>query len=303
MKDRLSLLAENAFQGLLIVFVLLTLFLNVRLAFWVAMGIPLSIGGTLVLMGDRFLGYSLNDITTFGMIIVLGILVDDAIVVGESVFETRRSVKDPIEGTIKGVHKVSTATIFGCFTSIAAFYPLLMIDNDLGKIFAGFSVVVITALLVSLFESKMILPAHLAAVSLEPRPGKPNPVARVWARVQGGFQGFLSAINRRIYRPLLKRALGHRYAVMVLFLTVAACGLSMINSGWIRTVFFPDVPGQIISVTMKMKSGSPVNLTTGNLHAIEAAAERINREAMEDPAIDAPPIVKIMSAMTGPGDV
>ena len=122
MKARLQLLAANGAQGLLIVFALLALFLNFRLAFWVAMGIPISIAGALVLMGDRFLGYSLNDITTFGLIIVLGILVDDAIVVGESVYEERGKTDDPLQGTINGVQKVSTATIFGCFTTIAAFF-------------------------------------------------------------------------------------------------------------------------------------------------------------------------------------
>jgi len=128
-QDRLSLLQTNAIQGLIIVFVLLALFLNARLAFWVAMGIPISIAGTLVLMGERFLDYSLNDITTFGMIIVLGILVDDAVVVGESVFEEREHEKDPVKGTVKGVSKVSKATIFGCLTTVAAFYPLQMIER------------------------------------------------------------------------------------------------------------------------------------------------------------------------------
>ena len=299
MKERLTLLATNAWQGLLIVFALLALFLNFKLAFWVAMGIPISVSATLALMGDRFLAYSLNDITTFGMIVVLGILVDDAIVVGESVFEVRSEEKDPVEGTIKGVHRVSTATIFGCFTTIAAFYPLLLIDNDIGKIFAGFSVVVIVSLLVSLLESKLILPAHLAAVQISTSP----PVSltgRSWAWVQSICSGLLSFLNMRIYQTLLKRVLVHRYSSLMFFFTIAVCGISMISNGWIRTVFFPEVPGQIIEVKLQMKNGTPVNLTMENITALEKAAEDINDLAMEEFQTDEPPIARIMTAMNGP---
>ncbi len=299
MKDRLSLLATNAWQGLLIVFVLLALFLNFKLAFWVAMGIPISLAGALVVMGDRFLGYSLNDITTFGMIIVLGILVDDAIVVGESVFDVRRKTKDPIEGTIEGVHRVSTATVFGCFTTVAAFYPLLLIDNVIGKIFASFSVVVIVAVLISMLESKLILPAHLAAVRTDSS-GSEGQVLRLWRRIQSFSSNLLSSINRNLYQPVLDRVLRHRYAALVVLVSIAACGVSMIFNGWIRTVFFPEVPGQIIVVKLQMKSGSPLNLTVANIAAIEQAAEALNAETMAEFETHEPPIARIMTALTGP---
>lgn len=299
MKDRLALLTTNAWQGLLMVFILLALFLQFRLAFWVAMGIPISIAGTLMLMGDHFLGYSLNDITTFGMIVVLGILVDDAIVVGESVFDSRHTLADPIEATIRGVRKVSLATIFGCFTTIAAFFPLLLIDNDIGKIFASFSAVVIVSLLVSLVESKFILPAHLAAIrtsefgkNANPR----NPLARVQAWVSSGLQG----INQRIYQPLLKRVLRHRYAALAAFLTLALCTFAAVDKGWIRTVFFPEVPGQIIIVNLRMSSGSPHHLVVKNIKKIEEAALEINAQAMQEFDSGTPPIARIMSALTEP---
>ncbi|MDJ0842326.1 MAG: efflux RND transporter permease subunit [Acidobacteriota bacterium] len=299
MKSRLALLANNAWQGLLIVFGLLALFLNVRLAFWVAMGIPISLSGALVVMGDVGLGHSLNDITTFGLIVVLGILVDDAIVVGESVFETRRRETDPIAGTIAGVRRVSTATIFGCFTTIAAFFPLLLIDNDLGKIFASFAVVVIVALLMSLLESKLILPAHLAAVEIDTRPARFWP-ARIWSRLQAGASGVLDGINRKIYRPLLERALDHRYAALCIIFTIGVCGGGFLLNGWIRTVFFPEVPGQIITVNLQMKNASPLHLTTANIEVLERAAETVNREAMAELGSDIPPIARVMAAQTGP---
>jgi multidrug efflux pump subunit AcrB len=250
-------------------------------------------------MGDRFLGYSLNDITTFGMIVVLGILVDDAIVVGESVFETRGKVKDPIEGTILGVHRVSTATVFGCFTTIAAFYPLLLIQNEIGKIFAGFSVVVIVSLLMSLVESKLILPAHLAAIKIDSQPSK-GWLAILWHKMQLALTLGLTYVNKNLYQPLLGKALRHRYTTLLVFLTVAVCGLSMIFNGWIRTVFFPEVPGQIITVKLQMSSGSPLNLTMDNIKVIESAAESLNTEAMTELHTDHPPIARIMTALTGP---
>lgn len=299
MKDRLSLLAANAWQGLLIVFVLLALFLNLKVAFWVAMGIPISIAGTLVLMGDFFLGYSLNEITTIGMIIVLGILVDDAVVVGESVFEARGKIKGSIEGTVQGVQRVSTATVFGCFTTVAAFYPLLLIKNDIAKLFAGFATVVIVALIISLLESKLILPAHLAAVRMNSSLSSKG-IPCFWEKVQSFLFRTLMAVNNGLYRPLLEKTLRHRYTALMVFLTIAVGGVAMIFNGWVRTVFFPEVPEQIIVVKLQMRNGSPLHLTEANIAVIEAAAEQINVEAMAKFQTDKPPIARIMTAMTGP---
>ncbi|WP_457575353.1 efflux RND transporter permease subunit, partial [Desulfomarina sp.] len=301
MKTRLSLLARNFLQGLLIVFALLAVFLNIRLAFWVAMGIPISLAGTLMLMGDRFFGYSLNEITTFGMIIVLGILVDDAVVVGESVFTSRRKIKDPVAGTIHGVKQVSTATVFGSLTTVAAFFPLLLINNDMGKVFAGFSVVVVIALLLSLLESKLILPAHLAAIRINTTlPTSGRIIPRVWRQIQSLADTFLSFTNHTVYQPLLYHALRHRYAAIVLLLTIALCSGTIISNAWVRTVFFPEVPGQTISVNLEMVSGSPLNLTRANIDAIEQAADELNREIEAELHTRTAPIAKIMTAMTGP---
>lgn len=303
MQDRLKLLAANACQGLLIVFVLLALFLNVKLAVWVAMGIPISLAGALSLMGERFLNYSLNDITTFGMIIVLGILVDDAIVVGESVFEARQHNSDPVTGTIEGVNRVSTVTVFGCFTTVAAFYPLLLIENEIGKLFAGFAVVVILSILASMLESKLVLPAHLAAISINASgpdtPKAPGRISRGWATVQKVASILMSFSNNRIYGPVLKTTLTHRYATLVFLVTIAGCGISLISNGWIRTVFFPDVPGQIITVVLETRAGSPSDLTAAHIAFIEKQAEELNKKAMDELNTDKPPIARIMTAVTG----
>ena len=163
--DRLELLSNSAIQGLFLVVILLALFLNLKLAFWVAMGIPISMAGALAVSTTGWVDYSLNDVTTFGLIIVLGILVDDAVVVGESVHGQRKRNEDPIRGTEVGVERVSMATVFGVLTTTAAFFPMLLIDSPLGKALSGFAGVVIFCLLFSLLESKLILPAHLAHIS------------------------------------------------------------------------------------------------------------------------------------------
>jgi len=296
MKNRLTLLQTNAWQGLLIVFVILALFLNFKLAFWVAMGIPFSIAGAVAIMGETFLDYSLNDITTFGMIIVLGILVDDAVVVGESIYEERQRETDPVKGTIKGVHKVALATVFGCFTTIAAFYPLMLIKNDFGKILASFAAVVCVALIFSLIESKLILPAHLASASITPPPST-NPIMNVYNRIRGLASGSLDVFNTRIYTPVLKVCLAHRYSVLVLFIFLALAGGWLIRMGHVRTVFFPSIPGDIITVSGKMEKGMPGAMAFKNADIIEGAANSLNKDLMDEHGTDQPPIRKIMTSV------
>ena len=175
--------------------------------------------------------------TTFGLIIALGILVDDAVVVGESVFEERRKGKEPIKDTERGVHRVAVATVFGVLTTIAAFAPMLLIDNPLGKVLAGFSGIVILTLIFSLIESKLILPAHLAQVAM--RQERSYLLTRLWGRVQDAAQGGLYWVRDHIYQPMLLAAVRQRYAVLILFIAAATLGLGLMYKGKVRTVFFP----------------------------------------------------------------
>ncbi|OZG69748.1 multidrug transporter [Hahella sp. CCB-MM4] len=291
--ERLQLLKSNAVQGLLLVFLLLALFLNLKLAFWVAMGVPISVAGAMAIMGSDWVGYSLNDITTFGLIIALGILVDDAVVVGESVFEERRKIADPIKGTEVGVGKVATATIFGVMTTVAAFFPMMLIDNALGKVLAGFSGVVIMALMLSLFESKFILPAHLAGIRIS-HEGKSG---SLWSRVQSGAQRLLNGFNHRIYGPVLEFAIKRRYSVLVLFISMATLGLGFMESGQVRMVFFPEIPGQTITVRMEMDPRAPHRLTVANADRIEAAGVALNNELASRYALESNPIKHFLVAV------
>ena len=297
--DRLALLQTNGFQGLLLVTLMLSIFLNVRLAFWVAMGIPISIMGAIAVSGSRWIDYSLNDVTTFGLIIALGILVDDAVVVGESVFEERRKGGDPTKATERVVKRVAVATVFGVLTTIAAFYPMLLIDSPLGKVLAGFSGIVIFALIFSLIESKFILPAHLAHIRL--RENRRNLLARVWSGVQSGAQDGLVWVRDRIYQPMLAASVRHRYAVLILFVATASLGLGLIGKGKVQTVFFPDVPGQIITVSLEMDARAPFSLTRDNLDRIEAAGRALNEEWRAYAGIDAAPIQSFFTTMDSSG--
>ncbi len=296
--ERLGMLRSNAFQGLLFVFLLLALFLNLKLAFWVAMGIPISIAGAMAVMGSSWVDYSLNDITTFGLIIALGILVDDAVVVGESVFEERKNYSDPLEGTQKGVRRVATATIYGVLTTVAAFFPMMLIESALGKIMASFAGVVILALLFSLFESKFILPAHLAYISLE-RPKNKNWISKSWSWLQGRFQGGLEGFNQRIYRPVLVWCLHQRYAVLIVFISFATLGIGLIGTGQIKSVFFPDIPGQLITVNMEMDARAPYALTLGNADRIENVAKELNEELRLAHSLAQLPIADILVVVSG----
>ena len=308
--ERLSLLKDNAVQGLLLVFILLSFFLNIKLAFWVAMGIPISVAGALAVMGSDWVGYSLNDITTFGLIIALGILVDDAVVVGESVFEERRKTKDPIKGTENGVKKVATATIYGVLTTIAAFFPMLLIDNAMGKILASFAGVVILTLIFSLFESKFLLPSHLAAINLDDEPidsSKKTSIfswlSKVVRTIQRYAQNSLEAFKTRIYQPVLEFSIKQRYAVLIVFLAVAVFGIGLISNGSIRTVFFPDIPGQIITVHMEMDPRAPASLTANNAKHIEKIVTALNQEWQDQYNLQNLPVKDILTIVNGASSV
>ena len=298
--DRLALLRSNGVQGLILVTLMLSIFLNVRLAFWVAMGIPISVMGAIAVSGSKWVDYSLNDVTTFGLIIALGILVDDAVVVGESVFEERRNGKDPIKDTERGVHRVALATVFGVLTTIAAFFPMLLIDNPLGKVLAGFSGIVILTLIFSLIESKFILPAHLAQVSMGQE--RRFLLTRLWGRVQDAAQGGLYWVRDHIYQPMLVAAVRHRYAVLILFIAAAMLGLGLMYKGKVRTVFFPEVPGQIITVNLEMDARAPFALTRSNIDRIESELNDLNAEIAEDAGMITPPVQTVFTIINSAGN-
>ncbi|MCW7753013.1 efflux RND transporter permease subunit [Desulfobotulus sp. H1] len=270
-EDRLQLLGTNALTGFAMVFVLLALFLNLSVAFWVAAGLPFIFVGAFYFMGDAFAGLSINEITTFGFIMALGIVVDDAVVVGESVY-TERSVRgDRVENTIRGTLRVTMPTIFGYLTTVAAFYAISQISGHLGQIYAQFATVVVICLSLSLIESKLILPAHLAHLNTRPYRSR-NRVIRAWQRVQSIADRALNGFTIHGYGFVVEKALHYRYAVLILFMAVFMVIITMPLTGAVRMSFFPDMAGDIVRAELTMEKDSSYGQTHAALLLLEQSA-------------------------------
>jgi multidrug efflux pump subunit AcrB len=275
--ERLQLLVKNALTGIFLVFVLLAVFLNLTVAFWVAMGLPFIFFGTLFIMGTDMIGLSLNEFTTFGFIMALGIVVDDAVVVGESVYTLRAEKGDTRENTIKGTLRVALPTIFGVFTTVAAFFALSQISGGLGQLYSQFATVVAICLILSLIESKLILPAHLAHLNTRPS-STANPLLLGWQKIQNGADWLLNRFSERCYQPVIAFALHHRYAVTVLFVALFALVISMPFTGLLKTSFFPDIPGDTVRAELTMQNDTSFGQTHAALNLIEKRAYQVDQE-------------------------
>ncbi|MCC4832476.1 efflux RND transporter permease subunit [Shewanella sp. 10N.7] len=269
--ERLSLLAKNALTGIALVFIILALFLNIQVAFWVAASLPFVFCGTLFFMTDTFTGFTLNEMTTFGFIMALGIVVDDAVVIGESIYSTRKQDGDSIKSTIIGTHKVAAPTIFGVLTTVVAFMSIAAIDGKLGQIYAQFGMIVTICLLLSLVESKLILPAHLAHVNTH-RSDKKG----FWNTIQQGADNGLDWFNKNIYSKVIKQALKLRYAVIMVFVALFLLVIGMPFTGSVRVAFFPEISGDTVVADIRMVNDSSYGQTQTNLMALEANAIKLD---------------------------
>ncbi len=274
--DRLNLLVRNALSGILWVFLLLAVFLNLRVAIWVAAGLPFIFFGTLYFMGDSFLGLSLNEFTTFGFILALGIVVDDAVVVGESVYSVRRAEGDTLTSTVKGTMRVAIPTLFGVFTTVAAFWALSQTSGRLGELYAQFAAIVAVCLVLSIVESKLILPAHLAHLNTHRSNGSRG-IVGLWQKVQQTADRLFETFSDKLYRPVIDIALHHRYAVTLLFLAVFGLVVSMPITGALRVSFFPDIPGDTVRAELTMRNDASFGQTHDALRLIEQRAYQADR--------------------------
>ena len=276
-EDRLQLLIKNALTGIALVFILLALFLNLTVAFWVAMGLPFVFFGTLYLMGDNFLGLSLNEFTTFGFLLALGIIVDDAVVVGESIYEVRSKEGDTLANTIKGTMRVAVPTLFGVFTTVAAFFALAQLEGGLGQLYAQFAAVVTLCLIMSIIESKLILPAHLAHLNTQHK--KPeNVVLHHWNKLQKLMDDGLQWFSARCYRPVIEQALNYRYSVMLMFFALFILVITMPMTGAVRLSFFPTIPGDTVRAELIMQNDASFGQTHSNLLFMEQQAHQTDRD-------------------------
>lgn len=273
-QQRLALLIKNAFTGMALVFVLLALFLNLTVAFWVAMGLPFVFFGTFYFMGDSYMGLTLNEFTTFGFILALGIVVDDAVVIGESIYSVRKREGDTLGSTIKGTLQVALPTLFGVLTTVAAFYALSQVSGRLGHLYAQFAAIVAIALILSVIESKLILPSHLAHLNTH-RPVRKG-IMGLWSWIQHGADSGLDYFAQRLYRPFLHWVLDYRYAVVVLFIAFAVFIAGLPFTGVVRMSFFPEIPGDTVRARLSMHQDASVGLTHRQLNRLERQAYAVD---------------------------
>ncbi|AEF04599.1 efflux RND transporter permease subunit [Alteromonas naphthalenivorans] len=282
--ERLDLLTSNALMGIVLVFITLAVFLNLRVAFWVAAGLPFIFFGTLYFMTDSYTGMTLNEMTTFGFIMALGIVVDDAVVVGESVYSTRRRYGDTLANTIEGTRKVAVPTIFGVLTTVATFFALSNVSGGLGTLYSQFGTIVTLCLLLSVVESKLILPSHLAHLPTKKTTKKG--IAGLWGKVQDGADNGLNWFNEKLYQPALSATIAYRYAAVLLFITLFIVVMSLPLTGVVRVGFFPSMQGDTVSANMSLFSDASFGQTDRNLLRLERAAIEADKQLMEEKGAD-----------------
>jgi multidrug efflux pump subunit AcrB len=267
LRDRLDLMTDNMLTGALLVFLILSMFLHIRLAFWVMVGIPLSMLGALALMPQ--FGIDLNMLSLFGFIMVLGIVVDDAIIIGESVHHSIDRYGPGLASVIHGARKVVLPATFGVLTTIVAFVPLLMISGFAASFTAAIGGVVILALGFSLVESKLILPAHLAHMKQDAGPQ--------WLqRLQTACNASLERFVQRCYLPWNRVCLRHRYSTLAGFVAMLILMVGVVGGGLVRVVFLPEIQGDSIQASITMVEGSPEAQSRAILQRVEEAAQSLN---------------------------
>ncbi|MEQ1632638.1 MAG: efflux RND transporter permease subunit, partial [Planctomycetota bacterium] len=285
LRGRIELLLTNALQGGLIVIVLLALFLQFRLAMWVALGIPVAFLGAAMVM--PFLDVSINLISLFAFLLVLGIVVDDAIVVGESIMIEREKTKSTLAAALRGAKSVRAPVFAAVMTTVAAFLPMFNVPGADAQVWRVIPSIVIPVLLCSLIESQLILPAHLAHLSHDDRQPTGvralfaramSPLSRSWAFVQGGFQNGLQWFIDRCYQPFAERCLRWRYLTIATSIAVLVVLFTGVKVGAPRFVFFPQVDGDNVVVSLTMPQGTPVEVTSAIMARIERAAIAVRDE-------------------------
>lgn len=275
LKGRMDLMFDNGLQGFVLIVIVLGLFLEPKLAWYVSLGIPVSVAGGLLVM--PYADVSINMISLFAFILVLGVVVDDAIVIGENVYHRMSLGEPPRLAAPRGTNEVAMVVTFGVLVTVTAFLPMFMVSGVSGKIWAQIPWVVVPVLLISTIESKLILPSHLATLK---------------ARGEKDTTGFLGLVNRaqhRIsdgldwvaghwYQPLVKLAVRWRYNVLAIFIAIFILTAGLMASGIVKFEFFPKVEGDVLVAKLLMPEGVPVEVTREAVAALDKGARQLATE-------------------------
>lgn len=284
LEGRLGMMVKNLAMGALLVFIILALFLEIKLAFWVMMGIPVCFLGAMAVINTTYINASLDMISIFGFILVLGIVVDDAIIMGESAYSEQEKHGHSVESVVTGVYRVATPATFGVLTTIVAFLPTLFVQGVFGAFPAACGWVVILCLCFSLVESKWILPAHLA----HSKPTKNRFLLRI-DRVQEEVNWLLHHFVEYRYKPFMLKCVNNRYVTLAVFLSLLILSCGLLAGGAVRTVLSPDTPGEFLQVELRMAEGIPEERTLEAVariaHAFTTMEEEYRRESGTDERI------------------
>ena len=308
LQDRLDMMFENMLLGAMLVFIVLSLFLRMKVAGWVIVGIPITFFGALWLMPVNPWPVTVNMVSLFGFIVVLGIVVDDAIIIGESVYTKIRADGHNLDNVIDGAKRVAVPATFGVLTTMAAFAPMLFIGGIFGPFFEAISVVVMLCLMFSLVESKLILPAHLVHAKIpdideddlfnpQRKVGFSEQVPRFFLKIQRRVQHGLHKVIHDYYRPLLSTAIDNRGVTVTIFIAVLIVTGGVVASGLVRQVMVPEIDSDFIRVEMGMQTGTAPRVRDAALDRIEGELLAMNREVLEqDP--DAVSMIKHIGVFT-----
>jgi len=291
LQTRLDTLLRNGRGGLLLILVVLALFLKLRVALWVLVGVPVCFLGTLWLMPT--LGVSVNMISLFGFILVLGVLVDDAIVIGESIYSHQRAGEDRLQSAIRGAQAVATPVSFGVLTTMAAFAPLLFIPGTMGKFIIVIPLCVITALGFSLIESMFMLPAHLGHGA--DRPPKRR-LAKAWRSVQLRVDAALGRFIDNVYAPTLEWALAWRYTTLAIGLALLLVSGALIAAGWLKFYFNHPIEADNVLAYLTLPEGTTVETTADAIAEIERKGFELAAELEES---EGRPVIRHVLASIG----
>jgi multidrug efflux pump subunit AcrB len=265
------MIAKNGLMGLAFVLITLWLFLEPRLALWVAMGIPISLAGGVVLLW--FIGASLNQISTVSMIVVMGIIVDDAIVAGEAIFVHRRMGKDPLTAAVDGIGEVGMPIFASVTTTMIAFTPMMFIPGFMGQFMVQMPLVVITALAVSLIECIFLLPAHLQHESKKVttiKKGSKNPL-HIRRQVSRSLEWFVETI----YGPFVRKAVEYRYVTLCFGISLIIASAGLIGGGFVQVQMWPAVEGDRLEAIFEFPPGTRQKLIEDTAIQMEEAAHRV----------------------------
>ncbi|ADM08315.1 RND family efflux transporter [Parvularcula bermudensis HTCC2503] len=268
---RMKLVSENAVAGLILVLIILFLFLRPTVAIWVSAGIGISFIGTFIFL--PMVDVSLNMLSLFAMLLVIGIVVDDALVVGESIHRQTEIGKQGLDAAVLGTQIVLKPVVFAVLTTMIAFSPFLLIGGVWGDFTKHIAWTIILALTFSLIESFLILPAHLAHLS--------KPKSGGLLSFQGKIADALVTFGDMIYRPVLQLALASRYVTVAIFLGLFAVSVALLQLGYVKFQFQPDVEQRLIMLTVDMQSATPMSRTEQVLEQVETAIEQLDQELLD----------------------